>query len=125
MNYLLDTHIVLWWLIDPNKIAAKARKIIRDKQERVFISSASFWEMAIKQSIGKLTLPGNIIEVLSSEGFDMLPITPNESLSVVDLPLIHSDPFDRMLIVQAKLNDLVLITRDEKISTYPVVTLKG
>lgn len=125
MKYLLDTHIILWWLTEPNKIANKARKIICDKKENIFISSASFWEMAIKKSIGKLILPGNIIEILSGEGFEILPITAKESLSVADLPLIHADPFDRMLIIQAKLNDLVLITCDEKIINYPVVTLKA
>ncbi|MFI4937980.1 MAG: type II toxin-antitoxin system VapC family toxin [Candidatus Berkiellales bacterium] len=125
MNYLLDTHIILWWLTEPEKIATTARKIISDKKEQIYLSGASFWEMAIKQSIGRLKLPVNIIEVLVSEGFETLPIMPQECLSVADLPPIHHDPFDRMLVVQAKLNDLVLITKDEKIISYPVLTLRG
>lgn len=125
MKYLLDTHIILWWLTEPQTISSKAHKIIEDKKEEIYLSSASFWEMAIKQSVGKLTLPGSISEILTKEGFIFLPIHVNESLSIVDLPSIHTDPFDRMLIVQAKLNDLVIITRDEKIMRYPVVTLKG
>jgi len=125
MNYLLDTHVVLWWLTEPNRISSKARKIINDKEKKVYISSASFWEMAIKKSVGRLNLPNNIIEILISECFEILPIAPKDGLSVADLPLIHSDPFDRMLITQAKLNDLILITRDEKIFGYPVLTLKA
>jgi len=125
MNYLLDTHVVLWWLTDPKEIATKARKIIADKEESIYISSASCWEMAIKKGIGRLKFPANLLDILTSEGFDIIPITANESLSVADLPLIHQDPFDRLLIVQAKLNDMILITRDETIVKYPVITLKA
>lgn len=125
MNYLLDTHIVLWWLTEPQQIASKARNIIADKEEPIFISSASFWEMAIKQGLGKLKLPVNIVDILTAEGFAILPIQARECLSVVDLPLLHFDPFDRLLVVQAKLNDMIFITRDEKVMQYPVVTLRG
>lgn len=125
MKYLLDTHIVLWWLATPEKINSKARKIIRDKHNEIFVSSASFWEMAIKKSLGRLTLPHNLIETLSMESFKILPILPEEGLGVADLPFLHSDPFDRLLIMQAKLNDLVIVTHDSKISEYPVVTLKA
>lgn len=125
MNYLLDTHIVLWWLTEPEKLAIKTQKIIKNKAENIFISSISFWEMAIKQSIGKLNLPTNILELLTSEGFVIMPVTAKECLAVADLPMLHSDPFDRLLIVQAKLNDLVIITRDEKMTLYPVVTLNA
>lgn len=125
MKYLLDTHIILWWLTEPEKITPKTRKIISDKNNQIYTSSVSFWEMAIKKSIGRLTLTSNILDILLGEGFKMLPLTPEESLSVADLPLIHQDPFDRMLVMQAKLNDLVLITHDKKIMDYPVTTLKG
>jgi PIN domain nuclease of toxin-antitoxin system len=123
MKYLLDTHVVLWWLEDPKKINIKARKIISDKKNEIVISSVSFWEMAIKKGLNRLKLPSNILEILSAENFKFLSIQPEEALSVSDLPLIHADPFDRMLIIQAKLNDMVLITRDEKIAEYPVVTI--
>lgn len=125
MNYLLDTHVILWWLTDPKSISLKARKVISDKEERIYISSASCWEMAIKKGIGRLKFPTNILEILTGEGFEIIPITANESLSVSDLPLIHQDPFDRILIVQAKLNDMILITRDETIMQYPVNALKA
>jgi PIN domain nuclease of toxin-antitoxin system len=123
MEYLLDTHVVLWWLTEPTKIKMKAQKIIRDKSNHLFISSASFWEMAIKKSIGHLTLPHNLLEAVAAENFKILPILPEEALGVADLPLLHSDPFDRLLIMQAKLHDLVIITSDTKFAEYPVVTI--
>jgi PIN domain nuclease of toxin-antitoxin system len=125
MQYLLDTHVILWWFTTPEKISTKARKLIKDKSNNIFLSSASFWEMAIKKSLGRLTLPHNLIEAVATESFKILPIMPEESLGVADLPLIHSDPFDRLLIIQAKLNDLVIITHDAKIAEYPVVTIKA
>jgi PIN domain nuclease of toxin-antitoxin system len=125
VNYLLDTHIILWWLTNPKQIAVKASKIISDKENSIFISSASLWEMAIKKSLGRLTLPRNIVEILQTEGFQMIPIGHEEALGISDLPPIHQDPFDRILVMQAKLYNYVLITRDKDIIRYPVVTIKG
>lgn len=125
MRYLLDTHVVLWWLTEQNKLSVKARKAIANKENDALVSSVVFWEMAIKKTLGRLTLPRNIIEVLTSQGFEMLPLLPEESLGVADLPLIHQDPFDRILVMQAKINDLVLITRDKQLSKYPVDILKA
>lgn len=125
MQYLLDTHVLLWWLTIPNKISVKAKQIIKDSSNDIFVSSASFWEMAIKKSIGRLTLPHSLIEEVIGAGFKILPILAEECLSVADLPLIHSDPFDRLLIIQAKLQNLILITNDSKISKYPIVILEA
>lgn len=125
MKYLLDTHILLWWLTDPKLIAPKASKIISDKENTVFFSTASLWEMAIKKSLGRLNLPGNIVEILQTEGFQIMVIGHEEALGISDLPHIHQDPFDRMLVMQAKLYNCVLITRDKHIMDYPVVTIKG
>jgi len=123
MRYLLDTHIILWWFTTPEKLNIKVQNIIKDTSNIIFLSSASFWEMAIKKSLGRLTLPYNLIEAVAAENFKILPIMPEDGLGVADLPLLHSDPFDRLLIIQAKLNDLVFITNDSKISDYPVVTI--
>jgi PIN domain nuclease of toxin-antitoxin system len=125
MRYLLDTHVILWWLMAPNEIKSKARKVIQDKANTIFLSSASFWEMAIKKSLGRLTLPQNFLNVLAAERFELLPIMPEECLGVADLPLLHTDPFDRLLVMQAKLHQLVVITRDSKIADYSVVTLNA
>lgn len=125
MRYLLDTHVILWWFTTPEKIKSKAQKIIKDRSNTIFLSSASFWEMAIKKSLGRLTLPHNLIEAVAAENFTILPIMPEEGLGVADLPLLHSDPFDRLLVIQAKLHDLVVITKDSKIAEYPVVTIEA
>lgn len=125
MKYLLDTHVLLWWLTDPEKIKPQAQEIIRSRSNHIFVSSASFWEMAIKKSIRKLTLPHNLLEAVTTQNFKLLPIMPEESLGVADLPYLHSDPFDRLLIMQAKLNNLVIITKDSKIAEYPVVTIEA
>lgn len=81
--------------------------------------------MAIKKSIGRLVLPHNLLEITAIEGFKILPIMPEECIGIADLPMLHADPFDRILVLQAKLYDLVIITRDNKISEYPVITLKA
>src|SRR5262249_29145110 len=117
--------IILWWLTNPKQISPKAGKIISNKENSIYISSASFWEMAIKKSLGRLTLPRNIVEILQTEGFQILPIGHEEAQGVSDLPLIHQDPFGRILVMQAKLHNCVLITRDKNIMDYPVITIKG
>jgi len=125
LRYLLDTHVILWWFSDPEIISAHARDIIKDKSNTVFISAASCWEMAIKKSTGRLTLPQQLLTLITQENFQLLPILPEEALAVADLPLIHTDPFDRLLIMQAKLHDLILLTRDEHIKKYPLVWLNA
>lgn len=125
MAYLLDTHIVLWWLQDPNKLGAKARQVISDRTQGVFVSSVSFWEMSIKSSLGRLTIPRNMIDLLHQESFQFLSVDPEDGLSLIDLPDVHNDPFDRMLIVQAKRHDLTVITRDKQLAKYPVSILKA
>ena len=125
MRYLLDTHVVIWWLTEPDNIHTKARTIIRDRTNEIFVSSVSFWEIAIKKSIGRLTLPHNLLETVAIEGFKILPIMPEECIGVADLPLLHADPFDRLLVLQAKLSDLVIITRDDKLTDYPIITVRA
>jgi len=125
VNYLLDTHVLLWWLTAPKELSPKAHKIIADKDNTISVSCVSLWEMSIKKSLGRLTLPRNILEVMHHEGFTILPIGPEETLGICDLPMIHQDPFDRMLVMQAKMHDLVLITRDKHVMDYPVVTIKA
>lgn len=121
--YLLDTHVLLWWLAEPDKISNAGRQIIANRSNVIFVSSVSFWEMSIKNGLGKLTLPNNILTISKSEGFKILPLQPEEGLSVADLPNIHQDPFDRILVTQAKYNNLVLLTRDQKIQEYPIATI--
>lgn len=125
MQYLLDTHVILWWLTEPEMLTSNSRKIIENEDNVIVVSSVSFWEMAIKISIGRLTIPNNILELLYRANMTSLPLTAEDSLAVADLERIHNDPFDRMLIIQAKRHDLILVTRDKEILKYPVVTLKA
>lgn len=124
-GYLLDTHALLWWLSDPAKLSTEARDAIADGAHAVYMSTAAAWEMAIKKALGRLEFPGNLEEVLRKDHIETLPITLAHALAVADLPTLHQDPFDRMQIAQARLENLTLITRDAKIAEYDVKTLKA
>ena len=102
MNLLLDTHVLLWWLDDNPTISSKAKNAIADKNNLVFVSAVVVWEIRIKQALGKLDLPKNFRDVLDSQPFEDLPISAFHAHAVYELPDIHRDPFDRMLIAQAK-----------------------
>jgi PIN domain nuclease of toxin-antitoxin system len=125
MQYLLDTHVVLWWLTEPKKMSKRAQGIIADKENSISVSSVSFWELAIKSPLGRVTIPHNLLSILSQNNFDILPMVAEEALSTVDLPDLHKDPFDRMLIAQAKYNGLIFITRDESIQNYPISIIRA
>lgn len=125
MQYLLDTHVLLWWLTEPKKLSTKVQHIIADKNSHVFISSVSIWEIAIKKDLGRLDIPVNILSVLQTENIQVLLLSAEEGLGIIDLPKIHNDPFDRILIAQAKFNDMVFITKDQKIIEYPIITLRA
>lgn len=125
MRYLLDTHIILWWLADDKKLSRKVYDIIADKNNKIYVSSVSIWEMVLKQEIARLSVPVNILSILKGEQIQIIPLNADECLGISELPKLHNDPFDRAIIMQAKFNDLVLITKDQKIIEYPIVTLKA
>ena len=120
MNVLLDTHVVLWWFDDPNVLSEEAFNAIAESDNLVFVSAAAAWEIAIKKALGKLDAPDNLEEVMAEEHFLSLPITIPHALAVAALPPVHQDPFDRMMIVQAKMEDLTLVTRDTSIRQYGI-----
>jgi PIN domain nuclease of toxin-antitoxin system len=122
-GFLLDTHVLLWWLSDPQELSDDARKVISDGSNAVYLSAAAGWEMAIKKALGRLDFPSNLEEVLSKDHIAVLPIELRHALAVADLPVHHQDPFDRIQIVQAQIEDLVLVTRDKVIRKYDVNTL--
>ncbi len=124
MNLLLDTHILIWVLEDNPMLSEKARKTIINGKNMVFVSSATVWEMSIKQAMGKLAIPNNLIEEIELLRFTQLEITFDHAKLAGQLPEIHKDPFDRMLIAQAKLEDLTLVTKDRHIQKYDVKLLK-
>lgn len=119
MNILLDSHIFLWWLDDSIKLSLEGRQIIRTAAQ-VFVSAATFTELGIKMSLNKLTVEYDLIAELLINDFKQLNITPEHGMSLKDLPLIHRDPFDRLLIAQAKAENLTIITADKQIAQYDV-----
>ena len=123
MRLLLDTHILLWWLTDGSRIPQESREAIRDGKNQVFISSASAWEIAIKRSLGKLRTPADLKDQLQTARFEVVNVTIDHALAVGDLPAHHSDPFDRMLVAQAILEGLTMVTQDPKIHPHEVAVL--
>ena len=119
MRVLLDTHLLLWALGSPSKLSKKARQRI-DSSE-VFASAASIWEISIKSALGKLEAnPAVVLAGIEPAGFSHLSIIGEHAAKVVELPPIHKDPFDRMLIAQAVHEALTLVSRDSHIRQYPV-----
>jgi PIN domain nuclease of toxin-antitoxin system len=118
MRLLLDTHILLWWLADSPSLSDRARELIADPDNSVFVSAVSLWEIWLKQSLGKLQLPSDFEERLAGESFESLPLLAAHAREVASLPWHHRDPFDRMLIAQARVAELALLTADETAALY-------
>jgi len=125
MNLLLDTRTLLWWLGDDPRLSPDARAVICDTKNAVYVSAATAWEISIKRSLGKLEAPANLAAEIAANGFREMTITFAHALSAGELPMHHSDPFDRMLVVQTKLESLTLVTRDERMERYGIPTIKA
>lgn len=123
MNLLLDTHTLLWWLSADPTLSVEARSAIASGESVVFVSAASVWEIAIKQGIGKLEAPDDLEAQLEHHQFDALPISTKHALVAGGLPHHHEDPFVRMLVAQAQVEGLTIVTRDSRLSLYGVTTL--
>ena len=121
MRILLDSHLVVWALLDRSKLKLAARRLIEDA-EAVSVSAASVWEIGIKVALGQLELDmDELLEELNHAGFERLAVTWEHGRSVRDLPLHHRDPFDRMLIAQALTEPLQLVTHDRTLARYGAV----
>lgn len=120
MNLLLDTHALLWWLDDHPTLSTTAKTAIADTENLVLISAAVIWEIKIKQSLGKLKIPRNFRKVLDEQPFERLSITAEHAYAVGELSAYHRDPFDRILIAQAKVEGLTIVTRDDHFKKYKV-----
>lgn len=123
MNLLLDTHILIWALENNPALPDKAREAIIEGSNLVFVSSASVWEISIKKSIGKLKAPDNLLEELQSHRFSLLNINAEHALLAGELPFLHRDPFDRMLIAQAKIEKLTVVSNDSIMAQYKLKLL--
>ena len=127
MKALLDTHTFLWWNMDDAQLSKLAREIIADGHNEIYFSAASSWEIAIKTAKGRLTLPEEpgvyISKRLKLHHFQPMPIQISHTVQVFQLPHHHADPFDRLLIAQAQLENLTLLTIDPEIKKYQVETI--
>jgi len=119
VKILLDTHVVLWWLMDDETLSPDVKGLI-DTEPEVFVSSASVWEIVVKAAVGKLPVPPDMNDALLASGLRELPIRSRHAWEAGALPLLHRDPFDRMLVAQARCEGLTLFTRDRSVQAYEV-----
>ena len=122
MRYLLDTHTLLWARSAPDRLSGEALAVLQSADNVLYVSMASLWECAIKSSIGKLAVPDGFFRIVSAD-YDILGIDVSHVETCASLPLHHRDPFDRLLVAQAQLGGLTLVTRDRNIARYDVPTV--
>jgi PIN domain nuclease of toxin-antitoxin system len=129
MSYLLDTHILLWWLFNDPKLNSNCRSIIHNRDNRIFVSSASAWEISTKYRIGKLPeakeLVENYAQILQNAQFVELAVTAAHAIRAGSLPIDHRDPFDRMLMAQAEIENLPILTYDKAFNTGLIQLING
>jgi PIN domain nuclease of toxin-antitoxin system len=118
MRYLLDTHLLLWWLANSPALPPEARALIADPSNSIVVSAVSLWEIWLKKSLGKLDIPEDFEARLEGELMDHLPLRAAHAHGVALIEWHHRDPFDRMLVAQAQAENLVLLTRDEAVQRY-------
>ena len=127
MRILLDTHVFLWWISDSPRLSAFAREAIADERNEVVFSVVSGWEIVIKAGVGKLELPDTpekfLTEQISRNDVEVLPMYLRHALRVRALPDHHRDPFDRLLVAQAAVEGVPLVSADPEVSRYPVEAL--
>jgi PIN domain nuclease of toxin-antitoxin system len=123
MKLLLDTHVVLWWLDDDPRLSSDVANVLLSEPD-VFVSSASIWEIAIKQALGKLEGPEDLPERVLTAQFSVLDITARHAIAAARLPPHHRDPFDRVIVAQAAVEGLTIATRDRDVERYDVPLLR-
>lgn len=127
MTVLLDTHAFLWFVLGDSRLSATAKKEIEDPQNDKLISPAAYWEIAIKISIGKYTLPQPyeqfLQKAIDDNGFVILPIEPKHTAELINLPFHHRDPFDRLMIAQAIVEQISVVSNDAAFDPYPVTRI--
>ena len=126
-GYLIDTHIFLWILSASERLSAKAKNVVQEPRNAIFLSKVSYWEICLKASKGKLRLQGGWEESFEEERrnnrFQWLEVNPSHCRGIINLPFHHKDPFDRLLIAQANHENLILVTCDSKFENYDVETI--
>lgn len=119
MRLLLDTHVLLWWL-QGAPLSEDAAEKIADPSNDVIVSAATVWELSIKRQLGKVDMPPGLVDQCHAEGFALLAMDARHADRAGSLPLHHTDPFDRMLVAQAEIDTLILVTRDRALASYGV-----
>lgn len=122
---LLDTHVLLWWLGNHPSLDARAASAIADQDSTVFVSAVSAWEISIKRALGKLKAPSDLEARMESHRFEPLPINIAHAMEAGALPRHHDDPFGRMLVAQAGLERLTIVSADPRLDLYGVPTLSA
>lgn len=117
-RFLLDSHVVLWLSGQPTRLPADLRAALADPDHEVLVSSATLWELNIKAKLGRLELPANFRGLLRQQGMEELPVAWVHAEGAAQLPLLHGDPFDRMLVAQASAEGLTLVTQDAAVLSY-------
>lgn len=125
MIYLLDTHVVLWWLENPRKLSPQAVSTIENQKHIIYLSSVATWEIAVKKMLGKLEVPDSIFTLLETSQFEELPVSIEHTKALLKLPFYHHDPFDRLLIAQAMTEKCPILTRDQIFPRYDVVVMNA
>lgn len=121
MRLLLDTHLVLWWMAgEPSRISERALAAVGSDGNEPLVSAVTVWEAAIKRGLGKLEAPADLLAQLERAGVGLLPITARHADRVASLPLHHRDPFDRLLVAQAAVENLPLVSDDEALRSYEI-----
>jgi PIN domain nuclease of toxin-antitoxin system len=124
LRLLLDTHVLIWAMQQPERLSQSARAALADRKNDILISAASVWELAIKVAAGRLTFPVADVDIMLAEmGFGVVEVAPRHAIELLALPRLHGDPFDRMLIAQARAEGLTLVTDDTMIRRYDVALL--
>jgi PIN domain nuclease of toxin-antitoxin system len=123
VRLLLDTHVFLWWLADDGRLKKAEREAIREPENDIYLSAASVWEIVIKQGLGRLRIPESASVAARRLGLQPLPITFEHAEATSSLPPLHGDPFDRILVAQARAETLTLVSYDEAIRAYPALAL--
>ncbi len=123
MRLLVDSHVLLWWFEGADRLSTTVSAALADSGNDLIVSAASLWELAIKQSQGRLSVTVDLGQHAREQGFQELPVTGQHAAAVRELPLLHGDPFDRMLIAQARFEGLTLVTADRAMSRYDVPIL--
>jgi PIN domain nuclease of toxin-antitoxin system len=123
MKLLLDTNALIWAFSDPKRLSSYAVEKIRDEANDVLVSVVSLWEIGVKRAKRKLDMPGNLEGMIAAKRFEPLPLALSHALAVETLPHRHHDPFDRMLIAQAQVEGLTLVTSDREMRHYPISVL--